>query len=598
MTDQFARWMVNLLVIAGYLAGLLWLGVYLARYIRSEADYFLAGRCLNRWVLAGTVMATNVAAVFLIGPAAAAAKHGPAVMMIAWSGNMIAALAALAFVPRWRALRITTITEFLERRFGTAVSLFVIVLWIAYYTLFAGLNLYALAAALSPVISIDLKGLILVAGGVVAIFCFSSGMVGVVYTDVIQAFLIILGGVILLPLSLKAVGGIAGLQAATQPGWWRFWKPIDQPVNTLDVLMYVMLGLPYWCTSQYMLQRCFAGKNLREASRGLLLAALLTGPLTLTFILPGIAGGILYQRMGLEITDRLLPELFYRLLPVGLGGLFLAALMAASNSTASSLLNSAATLFDRDIYRRFRPMASDGETVWIGRVITAVLGVAAVAFGLMCAAGRQDLLTAVYQVMGLFEPPVFVVVAGGLLWSEASKAGAILALLSGFGFGLGVTLDLYGPGGHLATAYRTLWEFPISAGALIIGSALWPSRKVGVAVPLARPAGPYPLLPRFGLTMATFSMLALLLAAFHESRWISLVPTGTSILIYLGLTMLFILGLYMAVPMFVPLAREPVQIAIAGDVETSLLHRVFGSGLTWALLYAGAITLAIVLYRF
>jgi len=188
--------MANLIVVGAYMVGVIGLGLYLSRYVRRDEDFFLAGRSLNKWVIAGTVMATNVAAIYLVGPAGAAyAGAGFSVLLIAWTGNMIAAVSALFFVPRLRRLRITTVTEMLEERFGLWVRLLPTVLWFFYYALFSGNAMYTLARSLEPVLKIDMTTIIWLVSGAVILYCFFSGLIGVAYSAVIQAFLIIRYGV-------------------------------------------------------------------------------------------------------------------------------------------------------------------------------------------------------------------------------------------------------------------------------------------------------------------------------------------------------------------------------------------------------------------
>ena len=169
---------INAIVVAAYLLGMVVLGLYLSRYVRRDEDFFLAGRCLNKWVIAGTVIATNVAAIYLVGPAAAAYSGGGfSVLLIAWTGNMIAAGSALLFVPRLRRLRITTVSEFLEERYGLWLRLLPAMLWIVYYALFSGNAMYTLARVLEPVLDLEINTIIILVGAGVVIYCFLSGLV-------------------------------------------------------------------------------------------------------------------------------------------------------------------------------------------------------------------------------------------------------------------------------------------------------------------------------------------------------------------------------------------------------------------------------------
>ena len=139
-----ASW-INLGIVIVYLVGMLGLGLWLARFIRGGDDYFIAGRSLNRWVICGSIMATNVAALYLVGPAGNAFEAGAPLLLMAWSGNMLAAIAAVTFLPRFRRLGLTTITELIQQRYGSVVSVCVSLLWIIFYALFSGVTMMTCA---------------------------------------------------------------------------------------------------------------------------------------------------------------------------------------------------------------------------------------------------------------------------------------------------------------------------------------------------------------------------------------------------------------------------------------------------------------------
>ena len=612
---------VNAVVVVAYLVGMVLLGLYLAKFVRRDEDFFLAGRALNKWLVAGTIMATNVAAIYLVGPAGAAyGGGGVAVLLIAWTGNMIAAASALLFVPRLRRLQITTVSEFLEERYGLWVRLLPAALWIVYYALFSGNAIYTLSVALQPITVLEagseglsVNTIIVIVGGAVILYCAFSGLVAVAYTSVIQAFLIIIGGLILLPLSLKAVGGVSALVAELQPEQLVFWKSSGTGVPWPDyrvVIMFVLLGLPYWCTSQYMLQRSFAGRTVRDASKGLILAALITGPLTLAYIVPGICGSLIYtDDQALAKADLVLPRLLIDILPLGLGGLFVAGLMAASNSTASALLNSLATLGEHDFYRRFIPGKSSRHYVWVGRVVTLVAG----AVGLIFAFNVEKLggiIEANFALMSFFEPPIFVIVAAALFWRYVNAWGAALALVIGVAFNaVGALGANYGWRVAMAPEDRTIWALPICFVALFIGSALSralrpadPERQAKIdeliartrSVPTAAAVSPLRLgFAWLGVVVALTALVGFVACAFVEG---DLPKPPANVLIFGGLMMAFVYGCYLAVPLFVPEEPEPIEAAAAGTIERSWVHRVFGNGWSWLALYVLAAVLVLVLY--
>jgi SSS family solute:Na+ symporter len=605
---------INAIVVFVYLFSMVLLGLWLTRYVENDEDYFLAGRALNKWVIAGSIMSTNVAAIYLVGPAGAAyGGGGVSVLLIAWTGNMIAACSALFFVPRLRRMRITTISEFLEERYGVAMRLLPAALWMLYYACFAGVGMCTLSTVLGPVLNVDVGKLIIFVGGGVLLYCFFSGLIGAAYSSVIQAFIMILGGLILLPLALKQVGGLAGLSAQLPESYFTFWKAGDAGVwpTWKDVVMFIMLGLPYWCTSQYMVQRSFAGRSVRDASRGVILAALMTGPLTLSYIIPGICGRVLYGGNPDFVGDQVLPQLLNDFLPVGLGGLFLAGLVAASNSTASALLSSLSTLAEHDFYRRFIPGKTTKHYMWVGRIVTLIGGCIGILFAFQ--ARRGGIIKTSYDLMGFFEPPIFVIVAGALFWKRANLWGAVSAGLVGLGFNfisrLQYIVTMFGADpekvGHLpnlGAAEQTILCFPVAAVAMLIGTYLgdWltsRSQRPEKVQTLFTISGQGKQDIAFhgtgwlGIVWAVCSLWAFIICSFCESA----LPKPGNMFIYLFLMMSFVLGCYMAVPALVPDSEEEDE-KHASRLSRSWTHRIVGSGWTWFGIYALAILLMIILY--
>ena len=587
---------VNLTVMCTYLAATFALGVFLKRYVRSVQDFFLAGRALNHWVVAGTIIATNVAAIWLVGPAGGAYAGGAKTILIAWSGNMIAAVSAVLFVPRLRRLRLTTVTEILETRYGLAVRLLPVFAWLAYYVLFAGTALYTFSLTMTAVLGWPQEAIILVLGPLVVFYCFAAGLVAVAFTDVVQAFLIILGGVIMLPLALKAVGGVGAFVSTMPQGHFLLWHG-GGAFSWKDIFTWIVMGLPFWCTSQYMLQRTFGARSVRDGSRGLALAALLTGPLTLTYILAGLCGATLYSGdKALANPDMVLPSLLRDVLPMGLGGLFIAALVAASNSTASSLLNSIATLFENDLYRRFRPKLTEKHYTLTGRIATLAAGVCAIGFALGLTMKQKNLLYVIYNIMVIVEPPIFVIVAGALFWRRASPLSA------GIGFVGGVAFNLYAFFSGWGYGDICVRGFPFCIGLFVLASLLIRNPRqqqadaVREAIHRERPARPTAL-TWFGLGLAAAGLAAFVVCAFIETS----LPQPANLIIFLLLMMAFIFGLFLAIPGIV--AEEALdeeqqkQDAEARRaIDASLVSRIVGSWKTWAAVYGSAVALGVILY--
>ncbi len=605
---------INLTIVVAYLAAMLGVGMWLTRYVRSEDDYFIAGRSLNRWAICGSVMATNVAAVYLVGPAGRAYSGGAALLLMAWTGNMLAAISAVTFLPRFRRLGITTLSELLQRRYGPSVAMAVSGMWILFYALFSGVTMLTCARVLTGAFggAVMMEQVIAGVAVVVIVYCLFSGLLAVVYTDLLQAFLIILGAVILLPLGLKAGGGVEVMfdPAKIQPEKWILWRPAGQPDDYRTMLMLLVLGLPYWFTSQYMLQRSFAGRNVEEASKGLIWAALLTGPLTLCYIVPVMVAGVnpAFQPPT-NSADSILPMLVQKLMPVGLGGIFLAALVAASNSTASSYLNSLATLFERDLYRPWRPTESTKHYLLIGRLVTMVAGGIGLTYAILCHRSNMNLLDAAWMIGSIFQPPIFVVIAGALFYRRGTTAGAWACLLIGIGYAaigalggwaaLGESWQLtewpFFRWDHTKPPTRALVGMPLSAAVLIVVSFCTPVRTSSEdqTTWLDRmhfTPGTWTPRRRAGIAIAGVCLVGMIAAAFAD-RYL---PKPWNIPLFLGLLSAFIAGILLAAGRFLPAQEDQTHIRAA--IEDSRFAKYLATGWTWAAVYAVATVLVVVLY--
>ena len=629
-----ASW-INLSIVIVYMVGMLGLGLWLARYIRGGDDYFIAGRSLNRWVICGSIMATNVAALYLVGPAGNAYKVGAPLLLMAWSGNMLAAIAAVTFLPRFRQLGLTTITELIQQRYGPFVSVCVSLLWIIFYALFSGVTMMTCATIVTGAFNVPgsfhLPGLdtfetvTVVVAGVVVLYCLASGLLAVVYTDLLQSFLIIGGAVILLPLGIHAGGGLEALFSPDHvspdrisPEKWVMWRPSGPEAGTdyLTILMLFVLGLPYWFTSQYMLQRSFAGKTVHEASKGLLWAAALTGPLTLCYIVPAMAAGTNPEYQDLPGgADSILPHLAQKMMPVGLGGLFLAALVAASNSTASSFLNSLATLFRQDIYRPLRPASDDRTSLRVGRVVTVVAGGVGLGYAIFSHRIESTLLDSAWTIGSIVQPTLFVVVAGALFFRRATAAGGIACLLAGisyttygalgtvkwlgYAYGLDTVPLVHHVFGwdHTLPATRALFGMPFSAAVLVVVSLCTSRGEDAVTRDLFarmsfRRAG-WTTRSKAGAWVAAAGLVTMIAFGVLDHR----LPDAFrpwNVVGYLVVLTLFAAGMIFASDALLPVPEE--ETGEVAPIELSWMARRLATGRAWAIVYGTAAVLVVVIY--
>lgn len=602
---------INFSIVLAYMAAMLGIGVWLTRYVRGSEDYFIAGRSLNRWVICGSIMSTNVAAVYLVGPAGRSYHDGIALLLMAWTGNMLAAISAVTFLPRFRRLRITTISELLRKRYGASVAIAVAAMWILFYALASGVTMFTCATVLAGAFDWEesFVTITVIVAVVVVLYCLFSGLLAVVYTDLLQSFLIILGAVILLPLALKAGGGIEvlfDLEKIT-PDKWTMWRPLGQPDDYRTILMLLTLGLPYWFTSQYMLQRSFAGRNTEEASKGLLWAALLTGPLTLCYIVPAMVAGVNPEfQLPEGQRDSILPLLAQRVMPVGIGGIFLAALVAASNSTASSFLNSVATLFERDLYRPLRPERSERHYLVIGRTVTVLAGLVGLGYAIYSYSAGLGVLTAAWRIGSIFQPAIFVVVASALFFRRGTTAGALACLVIGIcytftgamggwealGQTLGMSDFLFFQWDHTKPTTLALVGMPLSA-AVLVAVSLCTSQQERDHTWLDRMkfrSGEWTPRRKLSGLSAGLCLLGMILFAFLDRQ----LPKPWNVPIYLLLLSGFIVSVMGCAGALLP--AEETEVHVRAPIEDSLFARYLATGKTWAAVYILAAILVVVLY--
>jgi solute:Na+ symporter, SSS family len=416
----------------------------------EAASYYLAGNSLPWFVVAGSLMLTNLSTEQIIGLNGGAYLNGAVVM--AW--EVIAAIAlvlmALYFLPRYWAGGITTIPQFLERRFDRAtrrligtiflVSLVVNFLPFVLYSGALGLNgLFRVAEVLGTSQANSIRLLVWAIGIVGAIYAVFGGLKAVAVSDTINGVGLLVGGMLIPFLGLAALGG-----GSVFDGWARILEnqsarldPVGDATSTLPVgtlLTGLMLvNIFYWCTNQAIVQRVFGARSLAEGQKGVLAAAFLKllGPLFL--VLPGI---IALEMFGPDLAngDLAYPMLVGAVLPTYLVGFFGAVMFGAIMSSFNSALHSSATLFGLDIFRgMLKPDATDRQTVVAGKLFAAGLAVVAMLFAPMIAATPDGLFDLMKRINAIFNMPILAVVFMGMATRSVPARAARIALFMGIG---------------------------------------------------------------------------------------------------------------------------------------------------------------------
>jgi solute:Na+ symporter, SSS family len=267
-----------------------------------------------------------------------------------------------------------------------------------------------------------------------------GGLRAVLITDAMQMVVLLGGAIAVTIIGLNAVGGWNELVTAAGPEFMTLWKPATDPNFpwTGILLGAPILGIWYWCTDQFIVQRVLAARNLSEARRGTVFAGFLKLLPLFIFVIPGVIAYVLVQqgRLHLDTPDQALPALVATLLPVGLRGVVVAGLLAALMSSLSSVFNSTSTLITWDVYKKIRPDASEQRLVWVGRISTAVL----VVFGLLWIPLMGLISGTLYvylqSVQAYIAPPIAAVFLLGLFSARLNAHGALSALLGGFVIGM------------------------------------------------------------------------------------------------------------------------------------------------------------------
>ena len=430
----------DLLVIAAYFCILLGIGYWAAKREKNvSADYFLASRDVGWFAVGASLFASNIGSEHLVGLAGTGAASGLAVGHFEWLACLILLLLGWLFVPFYLRSGVYTMPEFLERRFNPASrTYFTWVSIVGYVLTKISVTLFAGGVVMRAVTGWNIYTSAIVLIVITGLYTVLVGLRAVIYTEVMQAVVLIIGSATLAILGLKAVGGWSGLEAKVPADFFSMWKPMNHPNFPWTGIVFgaPILGIWYWCTDQHIVQRVLAAKGITEARRGTIFAGFLKILPVFIFVLPGIIAAALYSDVRGGAADTAYPSLVTRLLPAGFKGLVLAGMLAALMSSLASAFNSCSTLLTWDVYRKWRPNASEQRLVTVGRGTTVIL----VFLGLAWIPFMKYISPQIYiylqSVQAYIAPPVAACFLFGIMFPRLNGTGAITSL--GVGFVLGV----------------------------------------------------------------------------------------------------------------------------------------------------------------
>jgi SSS family solute:Na+ symporter len=448
-------------------------------------DYFLAGRNLGWFIVGASIFASNIGSEHLVGLAGSGATDGVAMAhyeLHAWCLLVL----GWVMVPFYSRSKVFTMPEFLERRFSPiARSVLSIISLIAYIVTKIAVGIFAggiVFSVLLPEIHLNIGFMVLDSfwiGSILVIiltgiYTILGGLRAVAYTEAVQTIVLVFGSILVTIFGLKALGGWGELRSIAGSEMFNLWKPLVPagiegtwaPVKETGRMAWYfndnypwlgmlfcapVIGLWYWCTDQYIVQRALGAPNEQQARRGSICASFFKLLPVFIFIIPGIicfalamSGKVpmiqhtLLDSQGHIIRDeaqKAFPLLVMTVLPAGVRGIVVAGLLAALMSSLSGVFNASSTLFTMDFYSKFRPRATQHRLVWVGRVATTVM----VLIGLLwipVIRGGKGLYDYLQGVQAYLAPPIFVVFFFGVFVKRLNAKGCLSALIIGFILGL------------------------------------------------------------------------------------------------------------------------------------------------------------------
>ena len=433
MTFELLDW----IVLVGYFAVLLFVAYWvIKKENKNTEDYFLAGRNMGWFVIGASIFASNIGSEHVVGLAGTGAEgnmplahyelHAWIVLLLGW-----------LFLPFYMRSGVFTMPEFLEKRFDSRSRWFLSIFSILGYILTkVSVTIYAGGIVISNLLGLDFTVSALLTVGITGLYTILGGMRAVVYTEAIQTVILIFGAFVITILGLNAVGGWAELKAAAGPDHFNMWRPSDDPDFPWTGMIFggTIVGIWYWCTDQYIVQRTLAAANIQIGRRGAIFGAYLKILPIFIFLVPGIIAYVLSEQGVLEYSksDEVFPALVQYLLPAGLRGLVAAGLMAALMSSLASVFNSSSTIFTVDIFKKMYPDTPEDKLLRTGKIATVVImiiGFLWVPF--LEALSKGTLYQYLQSVQAYIAPPITAVFLVGILWKRATSQAAITTLLVG-----------------------------------------------------------------------------------------------------------------------------------------------------------------------
>ena len=433
---------IDFVILAVYAVAIFGLAQWVSRdkggHQKDSTDYFLAGKALPWWAIGASLIAANISAEQIIGMSGSGYAIGLAIASYEWMAALTLLIVGKFFLPVFLKNGVYTMPQFLEQRYGPSVRTLMAVFWLGLYV-FVNLTsiLWLGSIAIHTVTGLDQMWALAAIGVFALAYQLWGGLKAVALTDIVQVALLVTGGLIIAWLSLGKIGNgdvLAGFHhlTTTFPEKFDMILAKDNPhykdlpgIAVLVGGLWIM-NISYWGFNQYIIQRALGAKDLKEAQKGIAMAAYLKLLMPVIVVLPGIAALVLAPQ-GIK-PDQAYPEMM-KLLPPGLLGLVFAALVAAIVASLAAKINSIATIFTLDVYAKARPNQSEGRLVAVGRIAAVVAVIIGVLTAKPLLGGAEQAFQFIQEFTGFFTPGIVVIFILGMFWKKATTAGALTAAI-------------------------------------------------------------------------------------------------------------------------------------------------------------------------
>jgi len=431
---------IDLLVVVIYILAIVAVGLWYGRKKKGTSDgYFLAGKSLTWSVIGASLFASNISTVHLVGLAESGFKDGIVWGNFEWFSAFELIILAFIFIPFYLRTKITTLPEFLEKRYDSRSRIILAIFSImAALFMHIGVSFYAGAVVFESIFGLNIWTSIIIIAVATGIYTIIGGLTSVVVTEAVQTVVLIMGSLTITLLAIwqlpeVGVDSYSALKEAVDPDRLRAvnFDSAKKGFTFLDMLFgHLVLGIWYWCTDQTIVQRVLGARSEKQAKLGALFAGFLKILPVFIMVVPGILAVALFQDQIGSDTKSVLPVMIVNLMPIGLKGLMVAALLAAVMSSVAAALNSCSTLIVYDVFDKLKTDLSDSSKIRIGRITGVVVLLLAVAWSpfLGDLGGIFELIN---QMFSIFAPSIVTVFVWGILTKKGTASASFYTLLGG-----------------------------------------------------------------------------------------------------------------------------------------------------------------------